>query len=907
MLIFAKLFIAILNFYLIVSSAPTDSTTIKVDCHPDLNADQQSCEARGCLWVPSDVPGEPFCYFDSNKFAGYTVDGPVLSSSSGISANLTRLNTPTLFGNDEDKIILKVVYLSESNLEISFYPSSTSKKQEKTKWKKLWRDTAKRTAPKSSAGSDLLYDVQVQSSPNFGIKVTRKISGVVIFDTTNIPGFTISEQFLSLTTRTPTTNVYGFGEQVHRKLKHDMNWEKWGMFTRDIGSSGTIMNLYGVHPFYIGVEDDGRAHGVALVNSNAQNVELAPYPTITYRTIGGSLTFNIFLGPLPDQVVQQYTTFVGKPALPPYWALGFHLCRWGYTNMSGVETVFKRNRQAGIPQDAQWIDIDYMKTFYDFTYDNVNFNTLPNFTASLHSQNMKLILITDPGIPSTATGYQPLSDGLASNVFITDARTGKPLEGSVWPGNTFYPDFSNPNATSWWKKQVKSFHDQVPFDGLWIDMNEPSNFVVGSLTGCDNNTWNYPPFVPLNDSLIIDKTICMDAKQYGGMHYDLHNLFGFLESKATKTALDSLSNGYRTFVLSRSTFMGSGAYTAHWLGDNDSQWSDMAWSIITCLEFNFFGIPFVGADICGFNGNTNEELCTRWHQLGAFYPFSRNHNSIGNIDQDPAVWSPNSVQSTKKVLTIRYKFLPYLNSLMAAAHANGSSVMRPLFFEFNTDPLTYDIGDQFLWGSGFMVVPILTPNTTSRTAYFPTSRWFDLNTGAEVKNTQDPNSNQGHTETLTIGPYDIGLFVRGGTIIPWQEPADTAVASHENAFGLLVALDVSQYASGFLYFDDDIYEIYEGFGSDQYTFEALLKGNQYGMLIIRRPLTGYSDYGIKFDTVQVYGIFAQPSSVDVNGNQIRNSSQIQYDKTNKVLTITNLNIQFFDFTSTPIQIKWNFF
>jgi alpha-glucosidase len=68
---------------------------------------------------------------------------------------------------------------------------------------------------------------------------------------------------------------------------------------------------------------DGRAHGVLMWNSNAMDVVLHP-DWVSFRLTGGIVDLFILGGPTPRDVTEQYTRLIGRPVMPPLWAIGFH-------------------------------------------------------------------------------------------------------------------------------------------------------------------------------------------------------------------------------------------------------------------------------------------------------------------------------------------------------------------------------------------------------------------------------------------------------------------------------------------------------------------------------------------------------------------------------------------------------
>ena len=247
------------------------------------------------------------------------------------------------------------------------------------------------------------------------------------------------------------------------------NFQKtWPIFSSDREGLGIGKNLYGTHPFYMVMEDDGSSHGVFLMNSNAMEYAMIPAPGLVIRTIGGLFDFHIYTGPTPENVIEQHTHFVGRPFIPPYWSLGFHLSKYGYDNLTNMEAAVNRTIDAEIPLDVVYADIDTMDGRKDFTYDKVNFAGLPKyFSEDLHNMGLRSVTILDPTIANTSN-YKEWETFSNADAFIK-WENGKTIMAYAWPDEPIgFPDFFDENGRKAWIDTILDYTQTMQVDGLWI-------------------------------------------------------------------------------------------------------------------------------------------------------------------------------------------------------------------------------------------------------------------------------------------------------------------------------------------------------------------------------------------------------------------------------------------------------
>ena len=299
------------------------------------------------------------------------------------------------------------------------------------------------------------------------------------------------------------------------------------------------------------------------------------------------------------------------------------------------------------------------------------------------------------------------------------------------------------------------------------------------------------------------------------------------------------------------------------------------------LQFNQFGIPMVGADICGFIGNTEPELCARWHQLGAFYPFSRNHNALGSIEQDPAVFGEDIAEVVRSALRTRYTLLPYLYTLFYLHSTEGSTVARPLWHEFPKDKKTLPVDDQLLWGSGLMVCPVVEQGAQARKLYLPPeARWFDITDFFQAGKWGQVAALSEVTIPVTLAT--LPLYLRGGHILPLQLPGINTVESRRNDLELLASLDSTEEATGILFWDDG--ESLDSVSAGRFFLGRISIEDR--ALTMTVEMDGYVEVQSLFiSRVVILGIEHSVGAVIVNGEE-----HWDFSLQNGGLDITNLRI-----------------
>lgn len=868
-----------------------DTIKKKVDCHPLDGASEDKCLQLGCIWEPLKKPQnatsvvsdpsdpkadiqEPWCYFP-NDYRGYFVN---IDTGSGTEFTLQRQRPSGL----PDDIGLVAVKIEEFESGLRLWIGDARKKRFEPSLPELNKKPP--TSPHNR-----LFVIHLDQEKGT-LEIVRKSTGRKVFKT-NLKQLIFSDKFIQLNADLSSNIVFGLGEHLDNFVKRSDSFKAYSFFATDRLELPEGRRSYGTFPFFVNPEsnlvklanvtdDEQKAtkykhsHGVYLHNSNAMDIVLQPDASVTYRTIGGVLDFYIFQGPSGGQVVQQYQKLVGLPELPPRWALGFHLCRYNYGSLENLKRVWERTRASGIPYDVQWTDIDYMDRYNDFTYDKKAFAGLPEFVNHLHNINMHYVPIFDPGL-SQEDDYPPYKMGLEMDAFVKNA-SDQILVGRVWnhSNRTVFPDFTSPQGKELWTKLfIEFYNNELKIDGAWIDMNEISNFVDGSLQGCPHES--AIPYHPGGYDLE-HKTLCLDAKHHAGSQYDLHNLNGFYENIATREALLAIKPNKRTFIISRSTSSGQGHYGGHWSGDILATWEYLRWTIPSSIEHSMYGFNMMGHDICGFSMEPSVELCARWQALGAFYTFSRNHNDDVSKDQDPVIMGEDVLEATRNSLTKRYSLLPYLYNLIYRAHRFGEPVIRSTAFEYlESETEALEAEEQFMWGTRMIISPIVYENTYDKRTYLPKGLWYELSVEPQIKGNYSSvpkakviNSPGGWHETNNVSLRDIPIFFKGGSIIPTYKTVRRTVPETEQQF---YSLEV--YPKNYIHHNSTIITAFgELFIDDGESLDDKYNHLNFyfvdNRLAIRMDHNNYLNGSTKFDRVLFYNIADPIHTVMVNGRSV---------------------------------------
>lgn len=329
----------------------------------------------------------------------------VKTTPTGLNADLTLAGSAcNVYGDDLQNLTLEVVYEADTRLHVKIQDAANSVYQVP---ESVFPRPGGYNGTTTTAALKFAYTV----SP-FSFNVSRGDTGEVLFDT-SAASLIFETQYLRLRTKLPDNpNLYGLGEHSDPFRLNTTDYIRT-LWSQDAYGTPNGANLYGNHPIYFDHRGSKGTHGVFLLSSNGMDVfvnssdESGAY--LEYNTLGGVFDIYFVAGPGPLDVSRQYAEIAGLPAMMPYWALGFHQCRYGYQDVYDVAEVVYNYSQANIPLETMWTDIDYMDLRKVFSLDPERFplNMMQELVEHLHASNQRYILMGESLI-SHGGGGAPL-------------------------------------------------------------------------------------------------------------------------------------------------------------------------------------------------------------------------------------------------------------------------------------------------------------------------------------------------------------------------------------------------------------------------------------------------------------------------------------------------------------------
>ncbi|TNE92392.1 MAG: hypothetical protein EP330_01695 [Deltaproteobacteria bacterium] len=511
-------------------------------------------------------------------------------------------------------------------------------------------------------------------------------------------------------------SFHGFGEQYAATNLEghafDLIVEEQGIGRDPDGFAPLAGNAYSTYfpmPWWL----DARGHGVLFDTAHRVTADVcATDEAVAWIEVvsGEPVTWTVFHGPDPLDVIAQLGEVVGRPAPVPDWAWGTWICTQGGEQAVRDQAAFLASEN--IPVTALWVQ-DWTGTTanidggYGVNYrweadTEVLYPDLRGLVDELHNQDLRVLAYVNSFIDSDlpnhfdemeAAGMLPLNPEGETYTFLGPRN------------DVTVADFTNPDTRDYARAALVDAIETWDLDGWMADFGE---------------------WLPI-DATVHDGSDGMVA----------HNLYPVDWHTVVREAIDEARPDGDFVTYARSGFTGvQGVAQVHWVGDQeaDDHLTDGLPTVVPAmLTLSMAGQPHVTHDIAGFSGGpSTKELYLRWTELGAFSPFMRTHD--GNARD--ANWRFDSDAETtahfRRFSAIHDLLAPELKALADDAQTTSAPIVRHLMLAYPDDAETWNLDDQYLLGEDLLVAPILQTGLTERDVYLPEGTWFDVWTGEQL-------------------------------------------------------------------------------------------------------------------------------------------------------------------------------